>query len=197
MDLSIGIAIWFAARGVAESKCPCPANPDRNSLNPLHGAESLSIIYPNNNDSYYESKAKILLVGMGADEQLGGYTRHRVAYQTGGFDALCDEIERQIMEIPNRNLGRDDRIISDHGREARFPFLDDTLLSYISRLPINLKCDLGLERGAGDKKIIRKIANLLGISKELAHLPKRAIQFGAKTAKMDNSNERGDFSLTS
>ena len=40
----------------------------------------------------YTSPARVLLNGLGADELLGGYSRHRTAYQTGGWQAVMDEV---------------------------------------------------------------------------------------------------------
>ena len=62
---------------------------------------------------------QVVLVGMGADEQLAGYGRHRSAFQRGSWPGLVAEIQTQLLAICERNLGRDDRVISDHGREAR------------------------------------------------------------------------------
>lgn len=45
----------------------------------------------------------------------------------------------EVNRISERNLGRDDRCISDHGREARFPFLDEEVVSFLSGLPVWLK----------------------------------------------------------
>ena len=56
---------------------------------------------------------------MGADEQLAGYGRHRSAFQRRSWPGLVTEIQTQLLGICERNLGRDDRVISDHGREAR------------------------------------------------------------------------------
>lgn len=63
----------------------------------------------------------MVLAGMGADEQLAGYSHHRVAFEKRGWPGLVEEVERDVARISTRNLGRDDRCISDHGREARFP----------------------------------------------------------------------------
>jgi asparagine synthetase B (glutamine-hydrolysing) len=45
----------------------------------------------------------------------------------------------EIERISSRNLGRDDRVIADHSREARFPFLDENVVNFLSRIPIWLK----------------------------------------------------------
>lgn len=165
MDLSIAMALWFAARGQG------------------------TLI----DASLHTSQAKVLLVGMGADEQLGGYARHRTAFEfRNGHVGVAEEIQRELDRISSRNLGRDDRCISDHGKEARFPFLDEDFVNYLSSLPIPLKCDLSQPRGHGEKMIFRKIAKHFGFSDVVAFLPKRAIQFGAKTAKLEDNSNEGD-----
>jgi hypothetical protein len=42
------------------------------------------------------SQAKILLSGVGADEQMAGYGRHKTTYQRGGYDALRAEIQMEV-----------------------------------------------------------------------------------------------------
>ncbi|CAF4327729.1 unnamed protein product, partial [Adineta steineri] len=98
LDDSIGSALWFAARG--------------NGV--LHS-----------DNTSYESPAEVLLSGLGADEQLAGYSRHRSTFQASGWKALEDELDMEINRISKRNLGRDDRVISSLGKEVRFPFLDE------------------------------------------------------------------------
>ena len=33
----------------------------------------------------------------------------------------------------------DYRVITDHGKEARFPFLDEDVVSYLQSLPVHIK----------------------------------------------------------
>eukprot|EP00727_Mastigamoeba_balamuthi_P004276 m51a1_g13846 hypothetical protein (426) ;mRNA; f:536413-538078 len=68
-----------------------------------------------------------LIVGQGSDEQFAGYTRHRKAFNQGGWERLQAELDRDMGRLWLRNMGRDDRILSDCGRLALLPFLDPEL----------------------------------------------------------------------
>jgi asparagine synthetase B (glutamine-hydrolysing) len=160
LDDSIGCAVWFAARGQGF----------------LNGKP-------------YVTTARVLLVGMGADEQLAGYSRHRQRFSTNGWSGLVEEIQMEIDRISFRNLGRDDRVISDHGREARSPYLDERVVKFLCSIPMHIKADLSLPRGIGEKLLLRLAARKLGLMKG-AVLPKRAIQFGSRIAKAENGSER-------
>lgn len=94
LDDSIGCAIWFASRGEGYINKQGEMKP-------------------------YKSPAKVVLTGIGADEQLAGYSRHRICFRKCGPEGLNKELEMELGRISSRNLGRDDRIIGDHGKEAR------------------------------------------------------------------------------
>lgn len=40
----------------------------------------------------YTTPARVLLSGLGSDELLGGYSRHRVAFKNSGWKGLLDEV---------------------------------------------------------------------------------------------------------
>ncbi|XP_066137110.1 asparagine synthetase domain-containing protein 1 [Saccopteryx bilineata] len=164
LDDSIGCAVWFASRGIGW----------------LVTQEEVKS---------YQSSAKVVLTGIGADEQLAGYSRHRVCFETHGLEGLNKEIEMELGRISSRNLGRDDRVIGDHGKEARFPFLDENVVSFLNSLPAWEKANLALPRGIGEKLILRLAAVELGLTAS-ALLPKRAMQFGSRIAKMEKRNEK-------
>jgi asparagine synthetase B (glutamine-hydrolysing) len=70
-DLNIGIALWLAARGsgwVYEGY-------NNNYEDDLERNERV----------IYKSKARIVLVGSGADEQCAGYGRHKTKYRQGRY----------------------------------------------------------------------------------------------------------------
>ncbi|KAF9581305.1 hypothetical protein BGW38_001727 [Lunasporangiospora selenospora] len=162
MDLSIAMAFWFASRGIGYLQT------DQGDRIP------------------YTSQAKVLLSGLGADEQLGGYSRHKDQFALTQWEGLIKELQLDLDRISTRNLGRDDRIISDHGKEARYPFLCTNVVQYLCQLRVDLKVDLRYPRGVGEKILLRHVARALGFQRASTHW-KRAVQFGAKTAKMTES----------
>ena len=129
----------------------------------------------------YTSSARVLLLGMGADEQMGGYGRHRTVFRQEGWKGLAEELAAERERLWLRNLGRDDRVVSDWGREARHPYLDEDVVALLARTPLPLLCNLERGFGEGDKHILRRAARLLGLSHS-TFLQKRAIQFGTRIA---------------
>ncbi|GET90436.1 hypothetical protein, conserved [Leishmania tarentolae] len=194
----------------------------------------------------YVSQAKVVLLGMGADETLGGYTRYRRFFQREGMQGARRELERDFARLWQRNLGRDDRITMDSGREPRFPYLDEGVLRTLEWIVLKRRNNIlstqevlprhtakggvagenpvlptsptsssslclgtpsnprqpappltsdellqlalepivsfRLNLGEGDKRVLRRVANVLGLS-EVTHLQKRAIQFGSRIAE--------------
>uniref|UniRef100_A0A1B6D251 Asparagine synthetase domain-containing protein n=4 Tax=Clastoptera arizonana TaxID=38151 RepID=A0A1B6D251_9HEMI len=163
LDDSLGCALWFAAKGDGVL-----------------------------NGNPYTSPARISILGMGADEQLGGYMRHRMAFRkTSSWSEIGHQLCLDINAISRRNLGRDNRVVSDHGRQPRLPYLDEHVVSYLYSLPPWHRCILIPEMppGVGDKMLLRLVAWKLGL-RFSACLPKRALQFGSRIA---SSKEKGDY----
>ncbi|KAI0307607.1 asparagine synthase-domain-containing protein [Multifurca ochricompacta] len=161
MDLSLAMALYFAACGVGKVRTSPAAQP-----------------HP------YTSPARVLINGLGSDELLGGYGRHRTAYSTGGWQAVVDELQLELDRIPTRNLGRDDRVISAHGKETRHPFLSLDVVNFLVGLPVHMKMDPRLEAGIGDKMLLRLAAHRMGLV-EASTRKKRAMQFGTHAARME------------
>ncbi|KAF9654309.1 hypothetical protein BDM02DRAFT_3182121 [Thelephora ganbajun] len=174
MDLSLAIALYFASRGVGT-------------------------IYktPDSPREQYTSPAKILLNGLGPDELLGGYGRYKTVFsQYGGWPRAVEELQMDLNRIPIRNLGRDDRVVSSHGKEVRHPFLSLPFVKYVVELPVHQKLDPRLDLGVGDKMILRLAVKQLGLV-EASTRKKRAMQFGSHSARMQGgeAERKGDFLL--
>jgi len=65
---SLALALYFASRGRG------------------HVRDRAGQPYP------YQSRARVVLSGLGADELLGGYSRHKKAFQTGSWQSLIEEV---------------------------------------------------------------------------------------------------------
>jgi len=161
MDLSLAMALYFAARGIGKVRSSPTTHPEP-----------------------YTSTARVLLNGLGSDELLGGYGRHRTAYSAGGWPAVIDELQLEMDRIPTRNLGRDDHVISAHGKETRHPFLSLNVVNFLVGLPVHVKVDPRLEAGMGDKMLLRLAARKMGLV-EASTRKKRAMQFGSHAARME------------
>ncbi|WWD08959.1 hypothetical protein V865_007074 [Kwoniella europaea PYCC6329] len=159
MDHSLALPLYFASRGIGT----------------VQGS-----------NEPYHVKAKVYISGLGADEQLGGYARHRHAYQREGWEGLISETQMDIARLPTRNLSRDDRMLSSHARDARYPYLSLSFISYLSSLPIHIKCDPRLGEGQGDKILLRKAVEILGLKRASGRV-KRAMQFGTRSSKLGGS----------
>lgn len=177
MDLSISLALYFASRGKGE-------------YDEAGQTRSCS------------TQAKVLFSGLGADEMFGGYTRHAKAFAYSGLEGLFNELDLDFGRLAQRNLGRDDRVISHWGREIRYPYLDESLTAWALGLPIWEKCGFAgasevkstsLEPG---KLLLRLVAKSVGLINASAE-KKRAIQFGARTAKMSIGRTKGTDAMVS
>lgn len=180
MDFSIAMALYFAARGQGQTWDLIDSRPVREMM--------------------YTSTARVLLSGLGADEIFAGYSRHAAAFARGGFHDLADELELDFNRIGSRNLGRDDRMMSHWGKEVRYPYLDEDFVRFALDLPVWEKAGFRTDKGIPKhyeelqtvhspedlepaKMLLRLVMWDLGM-KRAASERKRAIQFGAKTAKM-------------
>ena len=192
MDFNIGGALWFAARAAGRVLTAQPQ---------VRSEVMDTVAYENvltTRASEMCSDAKVILLGQGADEQCAGYGRHRSAFRAAscGMSAdeswarLSDEIALDVRRIWKRNLGRDDRLVGDHGREARFPFLDEGVIMRLLTTPLREIADFHEPPGVGDKLLIRQVAKRLGLHRAAKRV-KRAIQFGTRISRESNRRDFG------
>ena len=98
------------------------------------------------------SDDKIVFNGDGSDEVAGGYLYFHYAPNPLAFDKEC---RRLLKDIHLFDVLRSDRSISNHGLEARTPFLDKNFVDLYFSIPTHLrdhkynkKCEKYLIRGA-------------------------------------------------
>ncbi|KAG2732803.1 hypothetical protein G9P44_003793 [Scheffersomyces stipitis] len=205
MDMSIAIAFYFASANIG---CMEMVELTRNDVSYEEFLKNECQYIKR--DSEYKSTAKVLFSGLGADELFAGYSRHEAIFSTlitpesseeqisECYKQLSSELVHDIDIIHRRNLGRDDRVISSWGKELRYPYLDEKFISMvINEIEPNFKFTYSFESVTSKKKkeprivmkpirkyILRQLASRLGLE-WVRNEAKRAIQFGAKSAKLE------------
>jgi asparagine synthetase B (glutamine-hydrolysing) len=161
MDFSIATALFFASRGKGR---------DSDTGLPV------------------EFNGKILMSGTGADEVFGGYSRYKSSFKHYGQEGVVREMSLDLDRLWHRNMGRDDRIVSCHARELRFPYLDSDF--WLSLKNFSLDEVTRVDCPGNEKLLLRNYAKSLGF-KETAQFPKRAIQFGTRISQVSNRQDFG------
>jgi len=189
MDLNIGAALWLAVGASGTLRLPPPQTQlgEAGAAAPQQPAANQRLT----DGQPYTSAARVVMLGHGADEQCAGYGRHRTRFVGGGWRGLSGELRVDVRRLWVRNLGRDDRLVSDWGREARHPFLAEPLMrALLGGVALREVADLRNAPGVGDKHVLRAALAQLGLPEAAARV-KRAIQFGSRIGKASNVREFG------
>ena len=129
-----------------------------------------------------------VITGLGSEELFAGYQRHVEA------DDRNAECIRGLLDIQERDLDRDSRLLAHFGMQPGLPFLDRDTVLYALRMPASLKI-----QGDVKKYIIRKVALANGVPERFAMRPKKAAQYGSGYDKLlgklarQQGIRKGDF----
>ncbi len=132
-----------------------------------------------------ELGCRVLLAGQGADELFGGYRRYLTVYARDGADRVQQAMDHDVAMSYETNLQRDEPVCAYHKIELRLPFVDSRVTCYALSLPLELKI-----KSADDtrrKRVLRQVAQDVGIPAFIAHRPKKAVQF---TTGVDKALEK-------
>ncbi|HLC46054.1 MAG TPA: asparagine synthase C-terminal domain-containing protein [archaeon] len=125
---------------------------------------------------------KVALDAAGADESFAGYHRYARLVERHGHDALTEELWKDLENIEEHDVEREKIVSGALGVEIRCPFLDSEFLKHAMAIPVSQKI-----HGKGDtlrKRALRKMALALGVPEEIAHRPKKAMQYGSGVEKL-------------
>jgi asparagine synthase (glutamine-hydrolysing) len=125
----------------------------------------------------HEDGIKVMLTGQGADELFGGYSWYAKVVEKEGYKMLRRRMIEDLLLLYKETLEREDKITMAHSIELREPFLDPEVIKVALATSLRLNV-----RGGGDsfgKHVHRKLAETLGIPRDIAYRIKEAAQHGS------------------
>src|SRR5215831_7597480 len=125
----------------------------------------------------HEDGINVMFSGQGADELFGGYPWYAKVVDTEGYQKLRHHMDQDLLLLYSETLEREDKITMAHSIEMREPFLDINLI----KLSMQIDLKLNVKGGSDEfgKHVHRKLAQKLGIPKNIAYGIKEAAQHGS------------------
>jgi asparagine synthase (glutamine-hydrolysing) len=137
---------------------------------PIYGAVKLA----------HEQGIRVMLTGQGADELFGGYSWYSKIVKKHGYEKIQGYLIEDLKLLYKETLEREDKITMSQSIELREPFLDTNLIDTVLRIDPRLNIqNNGNNYDNLGKRVHRKLAEKLGIPKEIAYRIKEAAQHGS------------------
>ncbi|PWU80678.1 MAG: asparagine synthase (glutamine-hydrolyzing) [Candidatus Nitrosopolaris wilkensis] len=125
----------------------------------------------------HEDGINVMLTGQGADELFGGYAWYAKVLEKEGYQKLREHMTEDLLLLHRETLEREDKITMAHSIEMREPFLDMKVIRLSMQMDLKLNVK-GVEDTFG-KHVHRKLAQRLGIPRNIAYRIKEAAQHGS------------------
>src|SRR5919199_118710 len=125
----------------------------------------------------HQDGINVMFSGQAADELFGGYSWYAKVVEKEGYEKLREHMTEDMLLLYRETLEREDKITMSHSIEMREPFLDMEVIAFSMQVDMKLNV-----KGADDafgKHVHRKLAQKLGIPRNIAYRVKEAAQHGS------------------
>jgi asparagine synthase (glutamine-hydrolysing) len=127
----------------------------------------------------HENGIKVMFTGQGADELFGGYSWYTKVVEKEGYQKLREHMTEDLLLLYKETLEREDKIAMANSIEMREPFLDMEIIRV--SMQMYLKLNVKSQDDIFGKHVHRRVAQKLGIPKNIAYRIKEAAQHGSGT----------------
>jgi asparagine synthase (glutamine-hydrolysing) len=125
----------------------------------------------------HEDGINVMFSGQAADELFGGYSWYTKVVEKEGYEKLREHMTEDMLLLYRETLEREDKITMAHSIEMREPFLDLKVIAL--SMHIDMKLNIKGADDAFGKHVHRKLAQKLGIPRNIAYRIKEAAQHGS------------------
>jgi asparagine synthase (glutamine-hydrolysing) len=125
----------------------------------------------------HEDGIKVMYTGQGADELFGGYSWYTKVVEKEGYQKLREHMTEDLLLLYKETLEREDKIAMAHSIEMREPFLDMEIIRV--SMQMDMKLNVKSQDDIFGKHVHRRVAQKLGIPKDIAYRIKEAAQHGS------------------
>jgi asparagine synthase (glutamine-hydrolysing) len=137
----------------------------------------------------HEDGIKVMFTGQGADELFGGYSWYTKVVEKEGYQKLREHMTEDFLLLYKETLEREDKIAMAHSIEMREPFLDMEIIRV--SMQMDLKLNVKSQDDIFGKNVHRRVAQKLGIPKNIAYRIKEAAQHGSGMHQIFDAIARG------
>jgi asparagine synthase (glutamine-hydrolysing) len=127
---------------------------------------------------------KTIFLGQGADELFGGYQKYVEIYKSKGGEITRKIMNDDLRSLQSEQIIRERKIAHHFGLDIIYPYLDSVIIKRAKIYPISTHIEQTPHGELIRKALLRKIAQKLGLPKEISEQPKKALQYGSGTVKL-------------